>query len=214
MQTLLYRCPYCQKEVEVSPERVQEPVICPNEECGRPFQPELPQAKLVGVRSADGSIRAARSSATSSDEQTLKSVHPALARGNPLRFVGCGLLLALGMVGVAFWATTGNPTAGAGGLALFLLGGGMLLLWWLSVLNVTLTITNERSILRKGIFDKSTTEVRHSDVRNLQVDQQFTQRLLGVGNLAISSAGQDELEIQVRGIPHPDRIADLIRDLQ
>jgi hypothetical protein len=48
----------------------------------------------------------------------------------------------------------------------------------------------------------------------LRTDQSIVQRLLGVGTLAVSSAGQDDFEITVRGVSRPDELASLIRDQQ
>ena len=71
-------------------------------------------------------------------------LHPKMFRAHPVLFLIC---LALA------------PAAGISLLAL--------LIWWLSCLNTTLTISDESTILRKGILGKSTNEVRHQDVRNI-----------------------------------------------
>ena len=74
----------------------------------------------------------------------------------------------------------------------------------------TLTITTKRTIITRGILSKSTSEVMHDDIRNIQTHQTFLQRILDVGYMAISSAGQSDVEIAVKGIPDPDGIKDLI----
>jgi uncharacterized membrane protein YdbT with pleckstrin-like domain len=75
-------------------------------------------------------------------------------------------------------------------------------------------VTNRRTVLRRGLLARETSEVRHRDVRNVQVNQTTFERLLGVGDLALSSAGQSDFEIAVKGIPNPNRVADVIRDMQ
>ncbi len=95
-------------------------------------------------------------------------------------------------------------------LCLILVGFVIFFMWWLRCKGTQLTITSERTRLRKGILSKSITEVWHQDVRNVQLNQTFFQRLLGVGSLGISSAGQAGLEISVSGIPDPDRVKELI----
>jgi uncharacterized membrane protein YdbT with pleckstrin-like domain len=119
-------------------------------------------------------------------EQTLYSANPSMFRDNPIGFVLC---LVLSVVG---------------------LGLILLLVWWLRCKNESLTVTTHRTILRRGILAKYTSEVFHQDVRNLQVSQGFFQRILGVGNIGISSAGQADVEIQAVGIPDPERVRDLI----
>jgi uncharacterized membrane protein YdbT with pleckstrin-like domain len=51
---------------------------------------------------------------------------------------------------------------------------------------------------------------RRADVRNVQLDQTFFQRVFDVGQIGVSSAGQAGLEINVTGIPQPERVKDLI----
>jgi uncharacterized membrane protein YdbT with pleckstrin-like domain len=93
-------------------------------------------------------------------------------------------------------------------------GGVVFLMWYIGMKMTTLTVTSERTMLREGILSRDTSEVRHTDVRNLQIDQNMGQRIMGVGDLAISSSGQDDIEVIVRAIPNPSEIADLIRDRQ
>jgi uncharacterized membrane protein YdbT with pleckstrin-like domain len=90
----------------------------------------------------------------------------------------------------------------------------MLLGWKMRCRSTELTITTRRSILRNGIFSRYTTEVRHCDVRNIQVSQSFWQRLCGVGRICISSEMEDDHDILVDGLPHPDHIAETMRKLQ
>ena len=120
-------------------------------------------------------------------EQTLLELHPAMFRSNPLGFVGCVLLIA------------------AVGVGLLILGW-----WWLNTRAAELTITNKRTIQRKGLISKNTTEVLHRDVRNIQVSQTAFQRIFGVGRIGISSAGQAGVEIQFNGVTDPDSVKSLI----
>jgi uncharacterized membrane protein YdbT with pleckstrin-like domain len=86
----------------------------------------------------------------------------------------------------------------------------ILFVWWLQCQATTLTVTQERTILRKGLLSKSTTEVWHKDVRNVQISQGLLQRLLGVGTVGISSAGQGGVEILAVGIPDPAGVRRII----
>jgi uncharacterized membrane protein YdbT with pleckstrin-like domain len=84
------------------------------------------------------------------------------------------------------------------------------IIWWLRCKATTLTVTTNRTSCRRGILSKSISEVWHQDVRNVQLDQTFMQRVLDVGTIGVSSAAQSGLEIEVRGIPDPDRVKQLI----
>jgi uncharacterized membrane protein YdbT with pleckstrin-like domain len=95
------------------------------------------------------------------DEQILYESHPAMFRSNPILFVLC-LVLCLAGVGLV-----------------------ILLFWWLSCAGTTLTVTDKRAILRKGLLSKYVNEVMLADVRNIQVGQTFLQRIFGVGTIGI-----------------------------
>ena len=120
------------------------------------------------------------------EEVTLYDENPSMFRNRPVEFIVTALLCLVGV-----------------GVVIFLL-------WWLRCKGTQLTITSDRTRLRKGILSKSITEVWHQDVRNVQLKQTFFQRLLGVGSLGISSAGQAGLEVSVSGIPDPEQVKDLI----
>lgn len=122
----------------------------------------------------------------SPEEITYYDEHPSMFRNHPVAFVFTGILCLIGI-----------------GLVMYLL-------WWLQCKGTQLTVTSERTRLRKGILSKSVTEVWHQDVRNVQLNQTFGQRLFGVGTLGISSSGQSGLEISVSGIPDPERVKELI----
>ena len=119
-------------------------------------------------------------------EKTEYESHPAMFRNSPVGFI---LTVILCFAGI--------------GLVIFLI-------WWLRCLGTTLTITNKKTILRKGILSKHTNEVRHSDVRNVQINQGIFQRMCGVGTVGIASAGSGGIEITVSGIPKPAKIKDII----
>ncbi len=126
---------------------------------------------------------------THEPEQTQYDAHPAMFRSHPVVFVLCVLLIA------------------AFGLGLLLL-----LIWWLGCLGTTLTVTDRRVILRRGLLSRSSNEVWHTDINNVQVTQSFLQRLTGVGSIGISTAAQEGIEIQVGGIPDPDAVRQIIND--
>lgn len=120
-------------------------------------------------------------------EETLYKQHPAMFRNNPIGFVVSVILIA------------------AVGLGLIIL-----LVWWIRCLDVTLEVTEKRTILRKGILSRYVTEVMHSNVRNVQIGQSVLQRLFGVGYIGISSAGQSGIEIEVNGIADPGEVKRII----
>ncbi len=74
---------------------------------------------------------------------------------------------------------------------------------WFSHLGERIYVTNKRTIWRRGFFSKHLSEVLHDHVRNIQVEQSFLNRIFNVGDIGISSAGQDGIEIRAAHIPRP-----------
>jgi uncharacterized membrane protein YdbT with pleckstrin-like domain len=81
---------------------------------------------------------------------------------------------------------------------------------WVVSRKTSLTISNKRSILRVGILARNTNEILHSHVQNVQVKQSFKDRILGVGTICISSAGQSDVEIVIGGISRPSLVVECI----
>jgi hypothetical protein len=209
-----YQCPHCEETISVADDVMGEVVDCPA--CGSPFKVDVPSARPVDGRAVtEDSLEIDRPDRA---EGELKTVHPAMFRTRPFVFIGywAMILVGGGAMLLALWnyeIISQTFQLVAGGI-LTLIGGALMLAWWLKTRYTTLTVTTKRTILRKGIIAKNTTEVQHDDVRNIQVDQNMFQRVVGVGELAVSSSGQDDLEIHVDGIPQPDEVAEIIRDLQ
>lgn len=120
------------------------------------------------------------------DEKILYQANPAMFRASPLRFTLWGVLCFVGV---------GIP---------------VMVIWWLRSKCTTLTVTDRKVILRKGILSKNLNEVRHEHVRNVQMRQGLLQRLFDVGWIGVSTAGQGGLEIEVDGIPSPGTVKSLI----
>ena len=91
-----------------------------------------------------------------------------------------------------------------------LAGVGVMVVWKIKTLAEGLEITNKRSIARRGLLSKATSEVLHDNIRNIQITQTMWQRVWGVGKMGISSAGQDGLEIDIKNLPRPDKIREMI----
>lgn len=155
-------------------------------------------------------------------EPMLLSLHPAMFRNHPFQYLVVVAVFAFGLSGslisLTGWDMFGLSWVGQTplwiSLSVAVLAVAYWLGWWVQTRFVTLNVTSERSVYRQGLLARSTSEVRHEDVRNLQVDQTIVERLLGVGRISISSSGQDDFEIRVRGIPRPNDVAETIRNHQ
>ncbi len=83
---------------------------------------------------------------------------------------------------------------------------------YLNVYATSYTVTSERVVQRKGLLSRRVSEVEISDIRNVQVNQGIIQRMFGIGNVGISTAGQSGVEIVFAGIRRPQPVADMIRE--
>lgn len=204
-------CDKCERRLEVDDELIGRKITCPN--CGDVNTVRAPGA---GVHEAPpvaiDTKRVDRAAAAGlppdfGPEQRVMLVRPAVYRSRPL----LALLLALLVVGgiaVGSLAFGGVVTAPAGIPAF--IGAGICLLillgWKASRLDAALEVTTKRTVERIGFFSKRTTEVMHDDIRNVQINQSFFDRLLGIGELGISSSAQDGIEIVMRHVPDPEKI--------
>lgn len=119
-------------------------------------------------------------------ETTQYDKHPAMFRNHPVGFI---LAVIVSFVGI---------------------GLIILLFWWLQSKGTRLTITDQRTILRRGILSKHVNEVYHSDIRNVQIFQSFLQRIFSVGTISIASAGSGQAEIVVVGMRDPAKVKELL----
>jgi len=198
------RCPSCRGAIEVRASSAEEALgpggkgtkACPF--CGEEVLAAARKCKHCGEiidedlrRQMSGPGRASQIAGQLAGpapvgERTEYASHPAMFRSHPFGFI-LTLLLCVVVVGLA-----------------------ILLIWWLRTLGTTLTVTNKKTVLRKGLLARQISEVFHRDVRNIQVNQTMVQRLFGVGSVGISSAGQSGIEIVAEGVPNPMEVKRIV----
>jgi hypothetical protein len=84
-----------------------------------------------------------------------------------------------------------------------------LIAWWRRF-SVVLRIYPGRIMLERGLLSKSTREFDARDIRSIEIDQSFLARIIGIGDLTISTAATVDAVENVEGIPDPKGIRDLI----
>lgn len=192
----LVTCPECGQKIS---ERAES---CPH--CGYPTSGQATTIALTPTQQASAQV----------PERELLVARQSMFRNHPLAFSGCVILILATLALAGQFALGGHGSwallfAIVAAIVIVILG-----VWSLKARSVVLTITNRRSTLRTGLLDRFTTEVMHEHVRVLDVRQTAMQRVLGVGTVAIGSAGDEGLEIEAPGIPSPQTVADLIRRQQ
>lgn len=112
----------------------------------------------------------------------------------------------------------GNPTHSAY-LAYYFLGailsviviGIFIIIWAILDRNHRFyRVTSKRVSVRSGIIGRMTSEVEVLDIRNVEMRQSIVDRLLGIGNVGISSAGTGGIEVVFAGVANPTALRRLV----
>jgi hypothetical protein len=76
--------------------------------------------------------------------------------------------------------------------------------------STVLRIFPDRITLARGLLSKCYRDYNPRDVRSIDVDQTFFQRMVGIGDISISTAATAEGDEEIHSIPDPQRVRDLI----
>jgi uncharacterized membrane protein YdbT with pleckstrin-like domain len=122
--------------------------------------------------------------------QVIYEAHPAMFRAHPFWFMLAVLLILAFGVGIL-----------------------ILLYWYIKTRATSLTVTDQDLTYERGILSKDRTSVSLKHVRSVHVTQGFINRILGVGTIQISTAG-DEPEFTIADLPDPQVIREAIAKAQ
>ncbi|MEZ5828458.1 MAG: PH domain-containing protein [Hyphomicrobiales bacterium] len=116
--------------------------------------------------------------------------HPAMFRAHPFWFILFVLLI------LAF------------GIGLLIL-----LYWYIKTRATALTVTDHELLYERGILSKDRLSVSLRHIRSVEVKQSFMNRILSVGTIEVSTAG-DEPEFTVKDLPDPHEVREAISRAQ
>jgi uncharacterized membrane protein YdbT with pleckstrin-like domain len=130
------------------------------------------------------------------------------------KFVKAGAIaLAAAVAGAEIAYLSSFQDSGAGWVAAAL---PLVLLWpalrWFRRRFTKATIAGDRLRYETGIASKSTRTIQLSKIQDVRVDQSVTQRIFGVGNISIETAGEAS-RLTIPNIDHPQQTADEIMNL-
>jgi uncharacterized membrane protein YdbT with pleckstrin-like domain len=77
---------------------------------------------------------------------------------------------------------------------------------------VVLSVDNGKLRYTEGMLSRSSRTLELSKIQDVRVDQTLTQRMLGLGDLTLETAGETG-RLSMRGIDEPQRVADRILEL-
>ncbi len=211
------RCDRCEKRLTFDDSFAGEKVECPH--CGDVNRLPTPDAQGdIGAPGSRGPAAPAADRASAAGlppddgpEVRVLLVRPSLLRSKPI----VSAILAILPLGVSIllYATLPADARAPGWLLTAIPAAGWTTLgvWALLVrLSSSLEITNKRTVLREGFLSRSSSEVLHDHVRNIEVSQSFADRCLRVGRMGISSSGQDGIEVEMSRVPNPRRVREII----
>jgi hypothetical protein len=201
-------CDRCEKPIDIPNAAVGQKVKCPA--CG---DVSVVRSLSNGPAAAVGIDRAAAAGYPPAlgPEVDVMMVRPAMFRAKPFRFLLLAAVVLGGIGGGIFLAVTGA------GLPLAIVCGAVavlaliwLIAWKVRTLGDGLKITTKRTIDQHGLFSRDTSDVLHVDIKNIQIKQSFGERLLGIGQIALSSSAEHEEEILIRDVPNPEKVRQII----
>jgi uncharacterized membrane protein YdbT with pleckstrin-like domain len=73
------------------------------------------------------------------------------------------------------------------------------------------SLTSDRLIERRGFLSSRRREMELADVRSIEVNRSFKQRMLGLGDVGVASAASADFMIRMLDIPDPERVAEILR---
>jgi uncharacterized membrane protein YdbT with pleckstrin-like domain len=130
---------------------------------------------------------------------------------NPMRLIGAFILtlapLLLMFIYGQEWSQVFKYAT------LIVSGVGLLLLLWHMVetkITATYTITPERCTVEKGFIARSIHEVEIRHIRNINVHQGIFQRICGIGDIEISTAGGSDIEVVFESVANPLKLRRLV----
>lgn len=87
-------------------------------------------------------------------------------------------------------------------------------LWkWLEINSITLKLTDQRLILRRGVFNKTTRETELYRVRDSSVTEPFFYRMFGCGNITIyTTTDESDTTLQLMAYKKPHWLKDQVRN--
>lgn len=205
-----YPCPECGDINRVPAKKAAEPKPEPKPKEANKVVERVEEDPTPGTKTIDKAAAAGFPPDHGPETRVIK-VRRGWARTRPGRFTLSVLVLLVCITGL-IWVPLADRTQWWN--ALFVPGAmvpfALLSWWWIDRYSASLVITTKRTTMHTGFFRRSTSEVVHDNIRNVQVDQTFWQRLWRVGKLGISSSGQDGVEVQVNHLPNPDKLREII----
>ena len=140
----------------------------------------------------------------------LFSENPKMAKNRPFIFTQ---IIIMNIAGIVAAIRLDQQSFQIIGLVVWLGTVIWLLIWYVQIKSKKLSVTNRDMLYEEGLLRKNRKELALDKVRTVEVDQDFVERIFGVGEVRVFTAG-DKPEIVVEGLPDPNRIRELVKQNQ
>tara|TARA_B110000263_G_scaffold239664_1_gene242091 strand:- start:458 stop:913 length:456 start_codon:yes stop_codon:yes gene_type:complete len=144
------------------------------------------------------------------DTDLLYSENPKMAKNKPIWFI---IYIILNVAGLVAAIRFDQQSYQIVGLVFWLGTIIMFLVWYLRIKSTKVTVTKYNILIEKGLLSKHRREVAIEKVRTVDVKQGFIDRILGVGDIEVYTAG-DLPEFEVTGLPNPNEIREIVKKYQ
>ena len=140
----------------------------------------------------------------------LYSENPKMPRNRPFMFI---FIIILNIAGLVAAIRLDQQSFQIIGLVVWLGTVISLLIWYIKIKSTKVSVTNNDILVERGLLRKNRKELAIDKIRTVEVDQGFIDRIFGVGKIKVFTAG-DLAEIEVKGLPDPNRIRELVKQNQ
>jgi uncharacterized membrane protein YdbT with pleckstrin-like domain len=127
-----------------------------------------------------------------------------------------GLYVVLGALCVAIWWLGARFDTGLGPLVIAVAGPIPLLIGigysWLVRLGAEYRLYPDSLEIESGLISRSVDNLQFFRVRDLGLRQSLPGRLLGVGDVSVTSTDQSTPHLIIRGVAHPRALYDALRE--
>ena len=97
--------------------------------------------------------------------------------------------------------------------AVWVLGIGLAIARWISRRSTQYVLTSERLRITTGVLSTTTEDTELRRVRDSAVNRPFSLRIVGLGDVRITTADPSSPRITLQAIRDPDRVQDMLRRL-
>ena len=140
----------------------------------------------------------------------LYSENPKMPRNNPFMFA---LIIILNIASLVAAIRLDQQSFQIIGLVVWLGTVISLLIWYMKIKSTKVSVTNNDILVERGLLRKNRKELAIDKIRTVEVDQDFIDRIFGVGKIKVFTAG-DLPEIEVEGLPDPNKIREFVKQNQ